>query len=269
MHKRDPLYSWARTLLASSRWASTEFSLTWKAKATPAGRLLFQLAPSTHRTDETESGSSGSVWPTAVANDDNKFPEAHLAMKRRMPGGPRQTITSLQVAAKAVWPTATANDPEKRGDFAAERRNGLPGVVKAVWSTPRASDGEKGGPRQSFGSGAIAPLPAQAHESSKQENALALKRHPMVSAVQTALYCDRLGLAPPALWATPTARDHKDGWSYGSAPHNGQLGRQVEPSPAGGFLNPEFVFWLMGYPPEFLACAPPAMRSSRRSPPKS
>ncbi|MEH6413865.1 DNA cytosine methyltransferase [Pseudomonas sp. CGJS7] len=31
------------------------------------------------------------------------------------------------------------------------------------------------------------------------------------------------------------------------------------------FLNPEFVFWLMGYPPEFLACAPPATRSSRRS----
>lgn len=192
LHKRDPLYFWARTLLASSRWGSMEFSLTWKAKATPAGRLLFQLAPSTPRTGEIGSGSSG-----------------------------------------AVWPTATANDPEKRGDFAAERRNGLPGIAKAVWSTPRASDGEKGGPNHSFGSGATPPLPAQ------------------------------------AVWATPTTRDHKDASSVGSAPVNGMLGRQVEPSPAGGFLNPEFVFWLMGYPPEFLACAPPVTRSSRKSPPRS
>ncbi|ALN83046.1 putative methyl transferase protein [Lysobacter antibioticus] len=94
LHRRAPLYSWPRTLLASSRWASTEFLLTWRLKATPAGRLLFQLAPSTPRTDATGFGSS-----------------------------------------VAVWPTATANDPEKRGDFAAERRNGLPGVAKAVWST--------------------------------------------------------------------------------------------------------------------------------------
>lgn len=233
LHRRDPLYSWAKMLLASSRWASTEFSLTWKPKATPAGRLLFQLAPSTPRIDASASGSSGAVWPTAVANDDNKSPEAHLAMKLRMPGGQRRTITSLQVAAKLVWPTATANDPEKRGDFAAERRNGLPGVVKAVWSTPRASDGEKGGPNQQFGSGSTQPLPAQ------------------------------------AVWATPTTRDHKDASSVGSAPENGMLGRQVKPSPVAGYLNPEFVFWLMGYPQEFLSCAPPAMRLSRRSPPKS
>jgi len=255
-------------LLVSSRWDSTEFSLTWKAKATPAGRLLFQLAPSTPRIDATASGLLGGVWPTAVANDDGKSPAAHLAMKRRMPGGPRQAITSLQVAAKAVWPTATANDPEKRGNFAAERRNGLPGVVKAVWSTPRASDGAKGSPKQSFGSGATAPLPAQAHESSTQESPLALAKHPMALAVETALYGDPLGLAPPALWATPACRDHKDATSIGSAPVNGLLGRQVEPSPAAGSLTPEFVFWLMGYPPEYLDCAPPAMRSSRKSPPK-
>jgi len=40
------------------------------------------------------------LWPTPVANDDNKSVEAHLAMKARMKGGPRHTITSLQVAAK-------------------------------------------------------------------------------------------------------------------------------------------------------------------------
>jgi hypothetical protein len=149
-----------------------------------------------------------------------------------MPNGKKRTIDLARLA-KRVWPTATANDAEKRGDYAAERRNGLPGVAKAVWSTPRASDGEKGSPGQRFGSGTMLPLPAQ------------------------------------AVWATPTTRDHKDASSIGSAPVNGMLGRQVEPSPAGGYLNPEFVFWLMGYPPEFLGCAPPAMRLSPRSPPKS
>ena len=46
-----------------------------------------------------------SGWPTPVANDDNKTPEAHLIMKKRMgerdgTGANRKTITSLQVMAK-------------------------------------------------------------------------------------------------------------------------------------------------------------------------
>ena len=50
------------------------------------------------------------------------------------------------------------------------------------------------------------------------------------------------------LWPTPTARDWKDGASIGSAPENGLLGRVVNPSPATGSLNPNWVEWLMGYP---------------------
>lgn len=45
-----------------------------------------------------------SPYPTAVANDDNKSPEAHLAMKKRMGGG-RKAITSLQVLAKQIGPS--------------------------------------------------------------------------------------------------------------------------------------------------------------------
>jgi len=157
-HKPGPLGSLVRTLLDSSRWSSTSVFLTWKVKATPANRLLFQLAPSMPDTGETECGLLPTVtetmnqlcpsmqeryanpilwatpteqdssndggpsqyqrhslplnaevkmWPTPCAQEDNKSPEAHMAMKQRMKGGPRNTITSLQVAAK-MWPTPKA-----------------------------------------------------------------------------------------------------------------------------------------------------------------
>ena len=51
-----------RMFLATSAWASTKCFLTWKAKATPQGRLLFQLAPSMPRTEETGFG----LFPTAT-----------------------------------------------------------------------------------------------------------------------------------------------------------------------------------------------------------
>ena len=77
-------------------------------------------------------------------------------------------------------------------------------------------------------------------------------------------------------WATPSARDWKDGTSVGTVKENALLGRmvwQTGPMPSGspastgsiGALNPDFVRWLMGYPPEHLNSAPTAMRSSRRS----
>lgn len=52
------------------------------------------------------------MLPTPVANDDNKSPEAHMAMKQRMPGGPRNNITSLQVLSKTgMLPTPAASNP--------------------------------------------------------------------------------------------------------------------------------------------------------------
>jgi 5-methylcytosine-specific restriction endonuclease McrA len=54
------------------------------------------------------------LWPTPVANDDNKSPEAHMRMKANMPGGARATCTSLNVMVKGVemglWPTPTTRD---------------------------------------------------------------------------------------------------------------------------------------------------------------
>jgi hypothetical protein len=83
-----------------------------------------------------------------------------------------------------------------------------------------------------------------------------------------------LGMVP-ALWTTPSARDWKDvtdpaTWKCKEERDRyDQIGRQVflhsEPTEKPGALNPEFVSWLMGFPPEWDACAPTAMPSSRKS----
>ena len=84
-----------------------------------AGKLY---APATPARPTVESGCSSweGVWPTPVASDDNKSPEAHMAMRRGLPGGERHTCTSLNVLTKAIdrgygtdpklWPTPNCSD---------------------------------------------------------------------------------------------------------------------------------------------------------------
>jgi hypothetical protein len=72
-HSCDPLGFLVKTLLASSVWRSTLCSLTWKALATPHGRLLFQLQVSEHHTEDTDFGSS--LLPTPAARD-YRYPNA-------------------------------------------------------------------------------------------------------------------------------------------------------------------------------------------------
>ena len=87
-----------------------------------------------------------------------------------------------------------------------------------------------------------------------------------------------------AAWPTPIQSDsHPKGYCGPSLDRREKLGKSISlamkvqgtsgempnGSPAGtgsgGQLNPAFVLWLMGYPPEWESCAPPAMPSSRNS----
>lgn len=134
LRKSDPVTASLRTFLASSRWASTLFSLTWKVSATPAGRLLFRLVPSTPSTGAIGFGS----WPTpnvASMNNRQEYPTAGgdglQTAVRRQAGTllPTEKVPNL-------WPT-----PRHEGFDAGGHRgttDSLHSAVKA-WATPRTS----------------------------------------------------------------------------------------------------------------------------------
>jgi hypothetical protein len=92
-----------------------------------------------------------------------------------------------------------------------------------------------------------------------------------------------LNVEAAKMWATPRSDDSMTsraniGMSKSNVTRNKsnieeQVGvivsGQTTPSSEVGALNPEFVSWLMGYPSEWLSCAPSAMPSSRKSSRKS
>lgn len=92
------------------------------------------------------------LWGTPVARDDQKSPEAHMAMKERMGGG-RSEITSLTVQAKA-WPTPRASMNENRTSRnSPSHGNGhgetLAGVA-GMWSALKAHNSKDTGAPSEF-----------------------------------------------------------------------------------------------------------------------
>ena len=231
-----PLSGWeSRLRQRLARIGSTECLLTWKTSATPAGRPLSRLVPSTRPIVVTVSGSSPSeaaLWITCSARDWKNTP----GMDTSRPDG-RSRIDQLprQVAA-ACWPTPTradgqqANDPgrwlERQQEKAAQGINlhmHLPVCVSlSAWPTPVVTD--------SIG----------ARNATSTRNNPDSKHHAGTTLTDAAWLHD--GVVAP-----------------GQA-HRGSLDTAEKP----GALAPGFVSWLMGFPPEWLDCAPDAMPKKPR-----
>lgn len=80
----------------------------------------------------------GMMWPTPVVNDDNKSPQAHLAMKKRIgerdgTNSNRTAITSLNVLVKAMHGPQGRDNPSTTGNH-----------PESLWATPNAGDGKAG-----------------------------------------------------------------------------------------------------------------------------
>lgn len=129
------------------------------------------------------NGTDGSVglarmvklWPTPCANDDNKSPEAHMAMKRRMG---RNTITSLQVRIKQEhnggqlnpeWVEILMGFPIGWTDTDCDEPEPWPGwpalMGERLWPTHTAGNHyRQGQPAPSEGNGHGKTLGGQCHE---------------------------------------------------------------------------------------------------------
>lgn len=126
------------------------FAMTWKEKATPAGRSVCLLRASAHRTSASGCGS----WPSPMAQQANGTPEAFLERKRRSVARGSQmgiSLTDLQMVAQlASWPTATTHDAERGGQMKramGETRHGSnlqDFAMLASWATPTSRDHKDG-----------------------------------------------------------------------------------------------------------------------------
>jgi hypothetical protein len=189
--KSDPIGSFVRTLLESSRWSSKATLLKWRLKKVysmrlthftdtdstrplplnasattlkvtdiPSKRLLFQLAPLTRRTDETECSSSevefiptfnGDQYEEAVRATQNMIAGGLLnapvadGMKvrtthhgqRRMNGAALETLANL-------LPTPVTQDFKKRGPNSNQQGIGdLVYGMEVLLPTPTAIEGVK------------------------------------------------------------------------------------------------------------------------------
>lgn len=255
----------SRLRAATQHLGSTLYFLTWKGRATPAGRWIFALRASVRRT--SGKGSSGTQgWSTPAATDGERGGEITEGMSG-------QSLT--QQAPLAGWPTPTLPAPHD-SDVTAGRarpREGygldLPMAADlAGWPTPTVMD----------------------HTRGPESNEARLARGAKTG---TTL----IDAASMAGWASPQARDYK-GSRTGEAMYEDRAGRPLneqtanlldgwrepfEGGPArltasgelligstagmeaGGQLNPEHSLWLQGIPNAWASCAVRAMQSMRKS----
>jgi len=235
---KDPLGAFSRMFMGMSLWGSTKCYLTWRGKATPQGRSLFQLVPRTHLTEEIDSGSSVEMWATPRTSDVKSGRTLNEKGQRISKSSDLVFGANLADQVK-MWPTPTARDanpaepPEKWE--ARRKKKEEQGIslmfslrqATALWPTPRA---------------------CTAMSAANIQNRVNDKFPNLESEVAR------------SMWPTPAARDYKGANSYertknkleqGERAQMGQLPNAVmmqEGKQISGSLNPEWVEWLMGYP---------------------
>ena len=233
LHRQDRLGSLLRMLLATSIWDSTRCYLTWKVKATPAGRLWFQLVARMPSTSVKDAGSSPRMWATPQVGGGAHTGVSQEAARKEMERG-KQIGLAVQVQ---MWATPRATDFKGAGSGTKDRsiqnrldkgQQNLSEQVQAVhrgmWPTPSANQYETKDLDK------MLERRARCKESSGNGNGFGLT---LANAAR--------------MWPTPTANEDAAGTASGKMQR--MLGNHPEVRNTGeGTLNPTWVEALMGYP---------------------
>ena len=261
-----PLSSWENRLRERlATIGSTESALIWRAKATPAGRSISRLSPSTRHNNGT--GCIGSPWPTPTVADVQGGRKARSGARADEP-----LLNGLM-----TWSTPRASDGEKGGPNMSFGAGGMPLPAQmhkaSPWVTPSARDW-----KDSVGMATEAGDRSRLDQLPRQMAATELATWPTVSASLS-------GDTPETHEARQARVVAKHGRRMGTplniAMEHAAQGTTI-PALTGpitngssattekrGAPNPVFAFWLMGFPDEWISGALEAMQSFRKSRRKS